>query len=55
MLKQKRLPLCGGRRSCGFILCLFTPYDYLPLWLLPVVVIVVMVVLLIVIVLMAAN
>jgi hypothetical protein len=46
-IKQKRLPLCGGRRSFGFYV--FTPYDYLPPCFIPVVVIVVIMVLLLVI------
>jgi hypothetical protein len=47
MLKQKSLPLFGGRLSFG-LLC-FTPYDYLPLGIVPVVVDVVVVVLLLII------
>jgi hypothetical protein len=39
VIKTKRLPLFGGRRSCGFYV--FTPYDYLPPDLTPVVVVVV--------------
>jgi len=45
LLKQKRLPLFGGRRSFGLFLC-FTPYDYLPPCFTPVVVIVVIMALL---------
>jgi hypothetical protein len=46
VLKEKRLPLFGGRRSFGFYV--FTPYDYLPPGT-PVVVVVVVVVQLLII------